>query len=110
MKTMMNVLTNIEELESKLNSNQITILVFSADWCPDCMFIKPFLPKLISKYNHYSFLYVDSSMHPRLVKEYEVMGIPSFIAIKEGKEINRFVSKLRKTESEIDTFLGDLAC
>ncbi len=109
MKTMMNVLEKVEDLEVVFNENEVTVLVFSADWCPDCLFIKPFLPKLIDKYKHYKFLYIDTGVFPRLVKEYDVMGIPSFVIVKEGKEVSRFVSKLRKTEKEIDAFLGDVA-
>ncbi len=108
MKTMMSTLVSIEELETQLDTNEVTILVFSADWCPDCLFIKPFLARLIEKYNHYKFIYVDTAAHPELRKEYDVMGIPSFVAIKEHKEVARFVSKLRKTEKEIDAFLGEL--
>lgn len=35
----------------------------------------------------------------------EYLGIPSFIELREGKELNRFVSKLRKTRDEIEQFL-----
>lgn len=33
------------------------------------------------------------------------MGIPSFIAYKEGKEVARLVNKLRKTKNEIQAFI-----
>ena len=49
MKTMMNSLTSMEMFEEKKKNNQIVVFVFSANWCPDCMFIKPFMPKLIEK-------------------------------------------------------------
>ena len=35
------------------------------------------------------------------------MGIPSFIAYKDGKRIASFISSLRKSEQEIDAFLQD---
>lgn len=41
--------------------------------------------------------------------ELMVMGIPSFVAFKDGEETGRFVSKLRKTEQEIDDFLSGLS-
>ena len=37
-----------------------------------------------------------------------VMGIPSFIGVGQGKELGRFVSKLRKSEAEIDAFFASL--
>ena len=38
----------------------------------------------------------------------QIMGIPSFVAYSKGEEIARFVSRLRKTKDEIDTFLSEL--
>lgn len=105
MKTMMKELESLEQLHTLVSSGETIILTFSADWCPDCLFIKPFLPKLIEKYSDYTFLYVDTTKFAGVVKEYGIMGIPSFVAIRNEKEIARFVSKLRKTEKEIDEFL-----
>ncbi len=103
---MMQELQSLEQLETLTSSDKTTILTFSADWCPDCMFIKPFLPRLIEKYSEYTFVYVDTTKFADVVKEYNIMGIPSFVAVKNNKELNRFVSKLRKTEKEIDDFLA----
>lgn len=108
MKNMMKELKSLEEFETFYNSATPVVFTFSADWCPDCLFIKPFMPKLIEKYDNLEFIYVDSQKYPLLSKKLDVMGIPSFVAIKEGKEINRFVSKLRKTEKEIDEFLATI--
>lgn len=105
MKQMMKELTSLEEFEEYYNSEKPVVFTFSADWCPDCLFIKPFMPKLIEKHSDLTFVYIDSQKYPLLSKKLDVMGIPSFVAVKQGKEINRFVSKLRKTEKEIDEFL-----
>lgn len=35
----------------------------------------------------------------------DIMGIPSFIAYKDGLEVSRFVNKLRKTQSDIQAFI-----
>ncbi|MCI3987463.1 thiol reductase thioredoxin, partial [Bacillus vallismortis] len=37
--------------------------------------------------------------------EWEIYGIPSFVVFNEGKELNRIVSKDRKTKEEIEQFL-----
>lgn len=108
MKTMMKALESIEEFEELCNQEKITVFVFSADWCPDCLFIKPFLPRLIDKYHDYRFIYVDRDAFVDIAKDLKVMGIPSFIAFSSETELGRFVSKLRKTEKEIDDFLHSL--
>lgn len=108
MKNMMKVLKNVEEFYELQKDSKTTVFVFSADWCPDCVFIKPFLPELIKKYEDYQFIYVDRDQYIDLCIDHDILGIPSFVAFKENEEIGRFVSKLRKTKEEIDKFLGEL--
>ncbi|MBN8209506.1 thioredoxin family protein [Bacillus sp. NTK071] len=82
-----------------------SVLLFSADWCPDCRIIEPFLPELEKKYSELDFYYVDRDDHIDLCQEMDVFGIPSFVAYEDGEETGRFVSKLRKSQEEIEEFL-----
>lgn len=108
MKEYMQEVHSITEFQELRKDHEVSVFTFSADWCPDCMFIKPFLPKLIEKYAAYSFYYVDRDQCSDVAIACGVMGIPSFVAFKDGVEINRFVSKLRKSEKEIDEFFASL--
>lgn len=108
MKEYMNEISNIEQFEQAYLQEKVTIFVFSANWCPDCAFIEPFMPKLVEKYSHYDFCYIDRDKWIPICQRMMIMGIPSFVATQNGKEIGRFVSKLRKTEVQIDEFLGGL--
>lgn len=108
MKNIMKSLESMEQFNAYVQSEKITVFVFSADFCPDCWAIKPFMPKLIDKYSDMEFIYVDREPFMDIYKDLDVYGIPSFIGYKNGKELGRFVSKLRKTEAEIDTFLQSL--
>ncbi|WJH32244.1 thioredoxin family protein [Paenibacillus aurantius] len=83
-----------------------TVAVFKTTWCKDCHYIEPFMPSLIEEYgDRLSFLQVDRDDLPDLCSELNILGIPSFIVFSEGKELTRFVSKLRKTREEIEQFL-----
>ena len=83
-----------------------TVVVFKADWCKDCHFIEPFMPDVEKKYaDRFRFAVVDRDQLPDLCAELNVLGIPSFILFKQGRELIRFVSKLRKTREEIEQFL-----
>ncbi|TYR82098.1 thioredoxin family protein [Priestia megaterium] len=84
------------------------IMMFSADWCPDCRVIEPILPEIEQTHNEYTFHYVDRDQFIDLCIELDIFGIPSFIAYSNGKEIGRFVSKDRKTKEEIDQFISEL--
>jgi thiol-disulfide isomerase/thioredoxin len=88
--------------------NKNAIVVFSADWCPDCVVIKPILPELEQEFSQFTFLYVDRDEHLELCEQYAIFGIPSFIAFSNGKEIGRYVNKERKTKEQIKGFIEDI--
>ncbi|MGG0717376.1 thioredoxin family protein [Robertmurraya massiliosenegalensis] len=104
----MKKLESMEQFEQLRNEGK-HIFMFSADWCPDCRFIDPFLPELEEKYKDYTFIYVDRDQFIDLCAQVDVFGIPSFIAYGDGKELGRFVSKDRKTQEEIEKFIEALA-
>lgn len=103
----MKKLESIEQFES-LKNNGKHIFLFSADWCPDCRVIEPFLPEVETKYSEYTFIYVDRDQYIDLCIEMDVFGIPSFIAYHGGNEAGRFVSKDRKTKEQIEQFIDGL--
>lgn len=87
-------------------AEQLTVAVFKATWCKDCHFIEPFMPEVESAYaGKITFIEVDRDELPDLCAELNILGIPSFIAFQGGRELIRFVSKLRKTREEIEQFL-----
>lgn len=100
----MEKLTNVEQF-NKLVENETVVFMFSADWCPDCRVIEPILPRIEADFPSFSFYYVDRDEFIDLCQEHMVMGIPSFLAFSNGKEVDRFVSMDRKTEEEIIEFL-----
>ena len=100
-------LQSLEEFESLKNGN-LVIFEFTADWCPDCRFIDPFMPEVVEKFSDYTFVKVDRDKFLDLCIELGVIGIPSFVAYEKGNELGRFVSKDRKTQEEIENFITGL--
>ncbi|HLR02408.1 MAG TPA: thioredoxin family protein [Virgibacillus sp.] len=103
----MHVIQTKEEW-SKMIKEQNTVALFTADWCPDCRVIEPDLAEIEATFPLYTFVTVDRDDFMDIAQENDVMGIPSFIAFHQGKEVGRFVSKDRKTKEEIMTFLKGL--
>lgn len=103
----MKKLTSIEEFH-QLKENGKHIFLFSANWCPDCRVIEPFLPEIETKYAQFTFVLVDRDEFIDLCRQYDIFGIPSFLAFENGKERGRFVSKDRKTQAEIEQFIEQL--
>ena len=94
-------------LEEKLSTGKY-VLFFTADWCPDCRFIKPAMPEIEQDFSDYTFYEVDRDENIDLAAELNVFGIPSFIVYDNGKEIGRFVNKDRKTKQQVEDFLNNL--
>ncbi len=88
-------------LEEKLSTGKY-VLFFTADWCPDCRFIKPAMPEIEANFSQFEFILVDRD------EEMMIMGIPSFVVYEDGKEKARFVNKDRKTKKEVEDFLNNI--
>ncbi|WP_274652476.1 thioredoxin family protein [Paenibacillus humicola] len=103
----MEMIRTEKSFRETIASGQLTVAVFKTTWCPDCHFIEPFMPEIETRYaDKIRFVQIDRDDLPDLCAELNILGIPSFIAFREGREIVRFVSKLRKSREEIEQFLN----
>ena len=87
-------LHSLEEFKEAIQNK--CIIVFSTDWCPDCLYMKTYIEHVVENNPAYQFYYVNRD------------GIPSFVAYDKGEELGRFVSKLRKTEEEVQSFIDSI--
>lgn len=102
----MKELTTEAEFREAVASETLTVAVFKTTWCPDCHFIDPFMPDLEKQYEgKATFCHIDRDKLPDLCSELNILGIPSFIAFRNGQELVRFVNKLRKSREEIEQFV-----
>lgn len=102
----MNFITTEEVFRQKIAQPKLTVIVFKTTWCKDCHYIEPFMPAVEQHYaDQIDFYEIDRDQLPDLCSEYNILGIPSFIAFRNGQEIVRFVNKLRKDRAEIEQFL-----
>lgn len=99
--------STLAELKNTIQSGQY-MLFFTADWCPDCRFIKPAMPEIEAEFPNYTFLLVDRDENIDLAQELDIFGIPSFVAFSDGEETGRFVNKDRKTKAEVEKFIKGL--
>lgn len=104
----MKEITSVEQYREVV-ANEKAIILFTANWCPDCLVIKPFMPSVVEKYNEYNFYTINRDNLMDLCIELEIFGIPSFIAFKDGQEVGRFVNKERKTRQQIEAFIESIA-
>ncbi len=84
------------------------ILEFSANWCPDCHFLEPFMPQIEKDFSDAKFYQIDRDGSVDLAKKMNILGIPSFVVYQDGQEIGRLVNKDRKTKKQVEDFLRSL--
>lgn len=92
-----------------LKNEERTMFMFTAGWCPDCRVIEPILPTIEADYPEYEFISVDRDEFIDLCGDLNIYGIPSFLAFHNGEEVGRFVSKDRKSQQEIESFINGLS-
>lgn len=103
----MKTLQSVEEFET-LKNDGFHVFLFTADWCPDCHFLDPFLPEIEENFSDFTFVSVDRDEFIDLCRDLDIFGIPSFVVFQNGKEIGRLVNKERKTKEEVEEFLSNL--
>ncbi len=75
------------------------LIIFSADWCSDCLAYVPGLAKtlILAKNNMLMARVVDYDGYRDMAEEYNIRAIPTMIVFdKSWKEVGRFIETPRK--------------
>ena len=82
---------NKQEFQEKINSAEKPIVIdFWATWCAPCIMTKPILEKLGKEYEEdVEFLPINADESRDVLEDYRILGIPTILAIKNGKEVAR---------------------
>jgi len=86
------------EFENRLKSSEYVIIDFSSPGCAPCKKVPPILEKVIeelkeTKISCFELNVVDNT---EIAREYFILGVPTTIIFKNGKEIKRFNSVPKK--------------
>lgn len=90
-----------EFAEKVINSPNIVVVDFFADWCGPCKMLSPVLEKLASINPDVDFYKVNIDDNPSLADEFEVRSIPNVVIFKNGQAVDRsigFVSEQQLQE------------
>lgn len=99
------VLVNDANVDSIVSANELpVILAIGASWCPDCRRAHPFFMQLAQTYaDRAVFASCDSESSPQVVAKYEVKHIPTMVAVRDGREMDRIVEV--KTPADLKAFV-----
>jgi thioredoxin 1 len=95
--------------ETVLQSSLPVLVDFTADWCPPCKMIAPFVDELARKYAGKLLVgSLDADLHPDIQMRYGVMGLPTLILFVKGEPVKRIVGfqPLARLESQIAPHLN----
>jgi len=87
----------------------IEFLDFYADWCGPCKVMEPVLEEAESQFSgKVTFKKIDVDTDNDTSIKYGVMSIPTYIILKDGQEIDRFIGAQPKDEffSKIQSHLS----
>jgi len=78
----------------------IKVLDFTGKWCSTCIVLDKVLEsEVIPKYkNKVKFVKIDIEEDEELIKQYEILSVPTLILLKDGKEIWRKNGSITKEE------------
>ncbi len=77
----------------------VTLLDFYADWCGPCKMMDPILEDLKKELNgKVSFDKINVDEQTEKASQFGVMSIPTFVVMKDGKEVDRMVGYMPKDQ------------
>lgn len=95
--------------EKVLNSGQVTVVDFWAQWCGPCRAIAPIIEELADEYAGSALIgKVDVDANQELAMQYSIRSIPTILILKDGEVVEKHVGAITKPvlQSKIDKHLA----
>ncbi len=83
---------------NEVDSSDVVLVDFYADWCGPCRALAPILEELDSDRGNIKIVKVNVDEAEKTAKTYGIMSIPTLIAFQNGKEISKKIGLCSKEE------------
>jgi thioredoxin 1 len=93
-----------------LNIDKPALVDFWAPWCGPCKMIAPTIEELAGEYADRAVIAkLNTDENEHIPVHYGILGIPTLILFKDGREVDRVVGLTRKQvlQAKLDTLLAD---
>jgi thioredoxin 1 len=84
----------------------VLIVDFYSPSCKTCKKMKPFFEYLASEYPNNIYMTLDTNQAADVANKYEIDRVPTYLALKNGKEIDRYTGP---SNEELEKFITDLS-
>ena len=81
-----------------LNSEKTVIIDFYADWCGPCKMFSPIIESVANENEDVKVVKINVDNAQDLAIKYQVMSIPTTVIIQNGKEVDRAVGIISKSD------------
>jgi len=95
--------------EQVLDSGQVTVVDFWAQWCGPCRAIAPIIEELADEYAGTALIgKVDVDANQELAMQYSIRSIPTILILKDGEVVEKHVGAITKPalQSKIDKHMA----
>lgn len=86
--------------EEVLKSEKTVLIDFYANWCEPCKIYSPIVKEFASENKDIKVVKVNVDESQDLAIKYKAMSIPTTVIIKNGKEVNRAIGIISKSDLE----------
>lgn len=90
--------TSLNFDDEVLKSNKTVLIDFYADWCGPCKMLSPIIEEVAKESKNVKFVKINIDDEQNLATKYNIMSIPTLVVMKNGKEVNRSIGLIDKTE------------
>ena len=81
-----------------INSDKTVLIDFYADWCGPCKAYSPIVESVATENEDIKVVKINVDNAQDIAIKYQVMSIPTTVVIKDGKEVNRAVGMMSKSD------------
>ena len=80
-----------------VESSQVTVVDFFANWCGPCRKLGPIMEEIETEVQKIKFVKINTDENLEKAQEYQISGLPTLLVFKDGKPVERMVGLMPKS-------------
>ena len=82
-----------------IESDKPVLIDFFATWCGPCKMVSPVVDQIANERPDIKVCKLDVDKNLDLARTFQVMSVPTLVAMKNGKMINKIIGAMPKAQS-----------